>query len=59
MKYISLFERNKNRISKNESFTFEQIKDKVIKNNEKYFNHWWYGYERRETLDVILNVFSK
>jgi len=60
MKYVSLFERNKKgRIVKNESFTFNQMREKMIKNNRKYFMHWWYGENRRETLNLILNTFSE
>ena len=59
MKYVSLFERNnKGKIFKNESFTFNQMREKIIKNNKNYFYHWWYGVDRRVVLDKILNTLS-
>ncbi len=58
MKFISLFERSDGKIRKNESYTFDEIKFAIIKNNYRFFNHWWYGFERGKALDVILKTFK-
>ncbi len=58
-KRIKLSERDKKgRIYKNESFTFDELRDYVLRRDYRYFHHWWYGPSRIKTLDRILGDFS-
>lgn len=58
MKFISLFERSGGRITKNESFTFDEMRAFLITKDQEYYNHWFFGKSRKATLDRILKKFK-
>jgi hypothetical protein len=46
------------RIVKNEFYYFNQMKEKQLKLNKKYFSNFFFGKLRRKCLDVFLKTMS-
>jgi hypothetical protein len=56
---VSLMERVNGVIRKNESYTYQRLKKKIYMMNYEYFNHWWYGYGRMQTVNRIFKTFDE
>ena len=59
-KGIKLSQRDaKGRIAKNGFFYFDQMRERQLKMNEKFFSHFLFGRIRMRALEVFLATMSK